>query len=354
VNPTVTAEAPALMALASDPPVFPAEEARRTALALYGLDAPAEPKSSERDRNFRINAGPGADIVLKVCNRNEDPAVIAFQIAGLRHVAAVDPDLPVPRVVPTLGGAATSWVASDAGETLLAYALTYRPGEPLWDIAMTADLMRAIGRAVARLGVALKTFAWPAPQQALVWDVRRAEAMRAHVPLIADPEGRLLVSAALDRFRDHTMPAFAQLRHQVIHNDANRGNVLVDPTLADPVTGLVDFGDMVFAPLVLDVSTAAMELAAPYADPIGLVAAFLEGYAAVTPLTPEEIACIYDAMMTRLAVCVAVYAWRGANNAEPRQDAGRAVERFIQEMRNVEAVGRDAATARFHAVCGRG
>ncbi len=340
------------MALSSNPPAFSIEEAQRAAWSLYGIDAVAEPKSSERDNNFRINGGAGADIVLKVCNKNEDPAVIDVQIAALRHIEMTDPTLPVPRVVPTLAGDLRARVASQAGENLMVYALTYCAGVTLWEVVLTSALMFYIGSTVARLGVALKTFSQAVPEQELVWDIRGAEALRPHVALIGDADGERLVTAALDRFSDYTLPLMSRLRHQVIHNDTNRGNVLVVPELASPVTGIIDFGDMVKGPLVLDISTAAMELAASADDPIGLTAGFLEGYVGTTPLSGAEVGCIYDALMTRLAVCVLVYAWRGAYNAEPRYDAAAVVRRFIDEMKQMDAIGRDAADAQFHAVCG--
>jgi Ser/Thr protein kinase RdoA (MazF antagonist) len=257
-------------------------------------------------------------------------------------------------LVPTCAGQARTRVTSEAGEELIVYALTYRPGVTLHDVEPTPDLMRSIGAAVASLDVALKEFTHDAPDQALVWDIRTAEAMRRHGPLIADGEGRRLVIRALDRFADHTLPIFAGLRHQVIHNDANRGNILVMPGAPEPVSGIIDFGDMLHGPLVLDISTAAMELAAPDRDPVRLIEAFLEGFAGVTPLTRDEVDCVYDGLMTRLAVGTLVYAWRDAFNAEPRFDAGAVAARFIDEMKRMEAIGREAAGVRFHAACGTG
>ena len=346
-----SAEAPALMALASNPPVFSETEARHAAASLFGIDAEAEPKSSERDRNFRVNAGPDADIVLKVCNANEDPAVIDFQIAALRHIEAADPSLPVPRVVMTRAGETRTSLMSEAGEDLMVFALTYCAGVPLREMTLTPAIMRAVGSTIAKLGLALRSFERAAPDQALVWDIRRADAMREHLPLIGDHTAQDLVRETLDRFTAHTLPAMARQRHQVIHNDANRGNILALPDVDAEVSGVIDFGDMVNGPLIQDVSTAAMELAGATDDPIGFIEAFLENYVAINPLTDDEVGCIYDCVMTRLAVCVLVYEWRAAFKAEPRYDAHAEAMRFFEEMRRIHAVGRDAATARLHAIC---
>lgn len=347
-------DAPALMALASNPPVFSADEARHAASSFYGIDAEPEPKSSERDRNFRVNAGPDADIVLKVCNVNEDTAVIDFQIAALRHIEEADPSLPVPRVVMTRAGETRTQVTTEAGEDLMVYALTYCPGVPLREMTLTPAIMRAVGTTIAKLGLALRSFERTAPEQALVWDIRRAEAMREHLPLIHDPAAKQLVGETLDRFAAETRPSLARLRHQVIHNDANRGNILALPDAEAQVSGVIDFGDMVNGPLIQDVSTAAMELAGASDDPIGFIEAFLDRYVAVSPLSGDEVSCIYDCVMTRLAVCVLVYSWRAAFKAEPRYDATAEAMRFFAEMKPIDAIGRDAATARFHAVCGTG
>ncbi|MEM7045759.1 MAG: phosphotransferase, partial [Pseudomonadota bacterium] len=283
-----------------------------------------------------------------------DPAVIDFQIAGLRHIEATDPSMPVPRVVLTCAGETRSHLVSEAGERLMVYALTYRPGVPLREASLTPVIMGAVGTTIAKLSHALKSFHWDAPDQALVWDIRRAGAMREHVPLIRDRAAEKLVGETLDWFVATTLPVFAGLRQQVIHNDANRGNILVLPGADAEVSGVIDFGDMVHAPLVQDVSTAAMELTGVSDDPIGYIEAFLKSYVAVNPLTGDEVASIYDCVMTRLAVCVLVYAWRAENKAEPRYDAHAEAMRFFDEMKRVDAVGRDAATERFHTVCGTG
>jgi Ser/Thr protein kinase RdoA (MazF antagonist) len=152
-------------------------------------------------------------------------------------------------------------------------------------------------------------------------------------------------------FCNNHLPTLEKLRCQVIHGDAHPFNTL---THDGALSGIIDFGDMLYGPLVLDISTAAMELAAPDRDPVALIVAFLEGFAGVTPLTRDEVDCVYDGLMTRLAVGTLVYAWRDAFNAEPRFDAGAVAARFIDEMKRMEAIGREAAGARFHAACGTG
>ena len=51
-----------------------------------------------------------------------------------------------------------------------------------------------------------------------------------------------------------TLPA------QTIHNDGHWGNVLCDPAAPDTITGVIDFGDQVEGPLVVDLATSMFGL----------------------------------------------------------------------------------------------
>ena len=70
------------------------------------------------------------------------------------------------------------------------------------------------------------------------------------------------------RFTEHARPALPGLRAQAIHNDLNLYNVLVDPRDHDVIAGILDFGDMVRAPLVNDLAVAASYQLEPGADPL--------------------------------------------------------------------------------------
>ena len=73
-------------------------------LENYGIDARLEPLASERDQNFLATGSDGSMQVLKFANAYESKAITDFQVQGLLHVARVDPDFPVPRIVPTNDG----------------------------------------------------------------------------------------------------------------------------------------------------------------------------------------------------------------------------------------------------------
>ena len=58
----------------------------------------ARPLTSERDQNFRVDAGPDGVWVLKLANADEPPECLAFQCALLERLAEAGLPFAVPRV----------------------------------------------------------------------------------------------------------------------------------------------------------------------------------------------------------------------------------------------------------------
>ncbi|MBQ0818729.1 phosphotransferase, partial [Microvirga sp. HBU67558] len=82
--------------------------------------------------------------------------------------------------------------------------------------------------------------------------MKHAHRLRPLLVHVEDLRRRALVERFLDRFEQFVLPAMPNLRTQVIHNDLNPHNVLVAERDHDHVTGVIDFGDAVLAPLVND------------------------------------------------------------------------------------------------------
>jgi 4-aminobutyrate aminotransferase-like enzyme/aminoglycoside phosphotransferase (APT) family kinase protein len=341
-----------LMGLSADPPEISAEAASRIARELFGLDGVPEPERGERDRNFRIRASDGRDVMLKFSHPKEDPAVVDFQIKALTHIAAQDPVLPVPRIVPCKDGKPVNAVPFAGGGEVMVRALTYLPGQILWDCARTPDLLYRVGATLARLDRALRGFFHPAANQKLAWDLMRSGELAPFAGLIRDESERSLVTEVLDRFVSEVRPRLTGLRGQVIHNDANLGNLVVCPGAPSPVTGVIDFGDMLYGPLVGELTSAGADSVLEADDPLAAAAALVSGYHAGFPLEDEELSVLHDAIMTRLAVTLAIAAWRKEFHGEEQADLEGYDGPCRRALEQLMAIGPGAAEARFREACG--
>ena len=90
--------------LQSPAPDLSHEEILNTIDQQYGLQGTLYPLDSERDQNLRIETADGQSFVIKIANSAERIEIIDMQIKALEHIALVDPQLPVPRVLNSVNG----------------------------------------------------------------------------------------------------------------------------------------------------------------------------------------------------------------------------------------------------------
>jgi Ser/Thr protein kinase RdoA (MazF antagonist) len=333
-------------------PRLSAAEAAAIAAREFGTAGEAVRLYSERDANFHLRPrGGGAGWVFKIANAAEDPAVVDFQTAALRHIAAADPSLPVPRVVPSLKGAAVVWVNLADGARHMARIYSFLPGRTLDKAAHAPALLRNLGRFAARLDRAMAGFQHSAAGQEIPWDVRQLPRMIGHVGDINGAGRRALVERVIRSFAEEAMPRLERQRAQVIHNDLNMHNVLVNAEAGNRVAGVIDFGDMVLGPLVMEPAVAAADIWFDKSDPLGAVAAVIAGFHSVLPLTDEEFGLLFDLLLARNAVSVVICARRMRTNPGDPSYLESYYEPCMAALEQLSAIGHDKATAALRAAC---
>ena len=297
--------------LTTESPGFTDEAAMRIALAHYGIRVRhVETLVSERDQNFRLDAIDGRRYVLKFSNSAEQEQVVDFQNRALLHIADTDPGLPVSRVLPATDGALYK-VVEYRGTSHFVRLFGWLEGRVLGKAA-DAGLGRSLGRLLARLGLALDGFEHPGSNPASLWDMKRAPGLRQLLPHVTCPELGPAIGAVLDRFNAIVAPAMGQLRSQVIYGDMNLDNVLVKAENPQRISGLIDFGDLVFSPLVMDVAIAAAYQLSPGEDPLAGALPMISGFHAVRRLQAGEQSLIGDLVKTRLATSLLIGNYRAS------------------------------------------
>jgi 4-aminobutyrate aminotransferase-like enzyme/Ser/Thr protein kinase RdoA (MazF antagonist) len=299
------------MALVQSAPRVAAADAVHFARTLYGLHATATSLPSERDQNFHLISASGEHYVLKIANAAESYPMLDAQNQAMRAVAANSASPLCPRVIHSLDGSAICTVSAADGTQHLIRLLTYLPGVPLAMVKPhTPTLLADLGRVMGEIDRCLCDFDHPAAHRDFHWDVAQAgPVIRSRLDDITNPDRRSLVERHLARFEQETAPRLATLRWGVIHGDANDYNVLVggDGDLyahQQRVSGLLDWGDMVYSCLACEPTIAAAYAMLDKQDPLAAAAQVIAGYHSVHPLQEDEIAVIFDLICMRLCMSV--------------------------------------------------
>lgn len=284
---------------------------------LWGLSGRIERLAGERDCNFRVDMD-GTSWVLKITHPDEDPSVAEFQTAALQHVADRAPDLPIPEVRKTSDGRLFHHLAqAPDGKPRLVRVVSWLDGRPMASGALDDAAQQQLGGLMAQLDLALADFSHPAQNHELVWDLSRAHHLRDRLQHISNPQLQALAGAALDGHAQDFGPRAQKLRRQVIHNDMNPHNILLSPA-GDSLTGVIDFGDMVSAPLINELGVALSYQMCAEGHPLAGAARIAAAYHSVLPLLTEELRILPGLMAARMATTVTTSHWMTAEQPENR------------------------------------
>jgi 4-aminobutyrate aminotransferase-like enzyme/Ser/Thr protein kinase RdoA (MazF antagonist) len=284
--------------LETQPPRFTVDEVAQIAKELFGVRGTAVDLGSERDATFLIDDG-GDGAILKISNLGEDAAVLDLEQAAIEHVLRIDPELPIAR---PLAGRATF----DGHHVRLFERLRGRTGGP----ALHDDAVRAFAATHARLNTALRSFFHPAAGRELLWNLAHTPKLRPLLDAIDDPERRGIVERVVATFDERVAPRWPRLRAQVVHADFTLGNVLFDAD--ERIAAIVDFGDCAWSAQAADFAVALASLlrGRPSDDVFRVGRIAVDGYAARIPFEPDELAVLGHLVAARLAMIVAISAWR--------------------------------------------
>jgi len=338
--------------LSTQPPNFSPGAVLEFARTYYGLTGSLSPLDSERDQNFLISSTAGDQYVIKISNSAMDPALLEMQVEALEHIARVDPELPVPRIIYSRNDSALEQIQTAGGLAHYVHVLTYLPGRYPKDDPAARSLLRPMGACLARLALSLRGFSHPAADYKLLWDLKQSAKLKAYLHYIPEPEHRQLASYFLERFEQHVLPEIPKLRAQVVHNDFVPNNVVVAEDYPGKIVGIIDFGDLIHSLLVTDLAAMLAQVILGYDDPVDAAGEIIAAYHESIPLEPAEIRLLYDLIAARLTMLNVIAAWRVTLYPGNREYITGGVEQVWDMLGVWRGLDPAEVTKRFFRACG--
>ena len=290
---------------------FTVELIKEIVLENYSLNVDVKKLNGYEEQNFLLKDKNSKKYILKVANDELTPAFLDAQVEMLRHLSKSNVASMVPHFILNNAGRALTHFTND-GKNYFIRVLHFLEGD-FW--ADTKNLPEKsfidLGNVLGKLDDALKDFSHAATHRHFLWDISNAADANAKLHCIKDPEHRRIAGYFLLQFETEVLPVLHTLRHACIHNDANDFNILIKDNV---VSGIIDFGDVVYSALINNLAIACTYAILNCEDPLKSATLIVKGYHKAYPLEEREIELLYYLIAARLCISVTQSAWNASVN----------------------------------------
>ena len=213
----------------------------------YGLNVTVISLNGYDELNFLLSNDKNQKYILKISNESHPFPFLEAQIKIIQHLSkSAVSDCFQHFCINKQGDELTKIVLHS--KTFYLRILNFLEGV-FWveKETKTNELYYNLGSFMGNMDHALQDFSHLAMHRKYTWDISRASETTANLKHILDHEKRRIADYFLLQFDIEVLPQIGQLRHAYIHNDANDYNILVQD---NRISGLIDFGDMVYTALI--------------------------------------------------------------------------------------------------------
>lgn len=327
-------------------------EVRQVVSRGYGLTVESLQRlGGEVDQNVWVQTEDGGQYLFKASVGAVDEA-LRWQQTVLAHLERSAPELPVPRLVPSLNGEGM-FPLDIEGRQFVVRLLTWLPGRMLAELDdVPLELLAELGQVAARLTLALADLSAVAPLESHHWDIRTARtAVDSALPFVSDATDRKSVEQLMAEF-DRALPRLRSLPTGVVHQDLNDFNVLALPGPAGRpvISGVLDVNDSLFTVRVAELAIAVAYALLRQPDPLEAAAAVVAGFHATAPLSEQEVRVVFPLAAARL--CVNATTWTRRTSESHHPYGHERMRHTWPTLRKIAAISPAAAEDRLLASCG--
>ncbi len=267
----------------------------------YGIEAIEIKKLVGYDNgNYQIKTREGKYIFKTYKKESDLFDLVKAESDLLAHLS--DPgNHQFPKPIKTLNGAYVEKIKIDGDEVVIRL-LSFLEGTFFAEAHHTSSLFESFGTFLAEMNLQLQHYKnYTIQARQFEWDIQYATLNAPLIVDITEPENRKIISYFFQQFKELIQPILPKLRKSIIHNDANEWNVLV---AGNQISGIIDFGDVVYSPLINELAVAISYAIMEKDDPISWACHIINGYHKILPLETIEVDALYYLIATQLCISV--------------------------------------------------
>lgn len=207
----------------------------------------------------------------------------------------------IPQPIPFKDGSYIKTIYIN-GTDKIARMLTFLDGTFYANLVPSKKLFHSLGNFLAELNLNLQDYTnYTIRARQWEWDLQYLHLNKKYIQDIPNAKDRNIVHYFFQQFEEQVVPALPYLRKSIIHNDANEWNILANE---NQVTGIIDFGDLAYSPLINELAIAITYACYDKDQPIEWAIPILESYHKKMALEEKEIDLLYYLIAARLCTSV--------------------------------------------------
>jgi 4-aminobutyrate aminotransferase-like enzyme/Ser/Thr protein kinase RdoA (MazF antagonist) len=275
----------------------------------YGLSATIKMLNGYDELNFLLTDTNNKKFILKVSDENQPYPFLDAQVKIIKLLSNSTLAENFQQFCINTQGNELTAILED-GKTYYLRILSFLDGTFWFEKAnKSIGLYQQLGNFLGTMDKSLRDFSHTAMHRRYTWDISNASDANDKVKYIKDPEKKRIAGYFLLQFDTEVLSQIHKLRHAYVHNDANDYNILVQ---GENVTGLIDFGDMVYTALINNLAIACTYAMLNHENPLTAASLIVKGYHNSYALTEQELDVLYYLIAARLCISVTQSAYNAS------------------------------------------
>ena len=205
--------------------------------------------NSERDKNFIIIVNSKHKYVLKISNPEESKDLLDLQDHVLKNLSK---RISLKKYIPKRIHSSIKTYTDLKNRKCYVRILSYIHGKMYASVKPSSLLERSLGTLLGNLSKELQNINKPSAFRKFEWDPSDIKWIAKEVNIFKGKQKKIILRN-LEEHNIFVIKNLNFLRFSLTHGDANNYNLVVNN---NKVSGLLDYGDMIYAPTINDLAVS--------------------------------------------------------------------------------------------------
>jgi len=256
-----------------------------------------KPLNSERDRNFLININSKPKYVLKISNSKETKDLLDLQDYVLKKLNK-RPSLK--KYIPKIIHSSIKRYSDSMNRKCRVRILTYIEGKMYASIIHDSILEKSLGILLGYLSKELQNLLKPSAFRKFQWDPSKIKWINKEA-LMFKGKNKEIILKNINEHNIFVIKNLHKLRFSLTHGDVNNYNLVVNE---NKISGLLDFGDMIYAPTINDLAVSLSYALMKKNDLYSTLKNIIVSYNGIFQISFDEIFSLMSLVKARLTITV--------------------------------------------------